>query len=1253
MDDDQKTREQLLEELAALRSRLAAADQSDLSIRGLFKNALDAMLLLDNNAHLTDVNQAACDLLGFTREELLQMTVSDITPAPHREASKQLWNEFLVTGSLSGEYLLLQKDGSTVEVDFRAVTNIAPGLHLSIMRDISPHKQAIEELKASEERYRTLVESITAGVYVLDHDLRYLLANEVTAALSRYPADELIGRKITDVFPGVADTAFLKTCQDVLESGNADEVVEQIVFPDDSPRWYEVFVYPVPEGILCIANDITERRQAAEALRRERDLLERLMETSPVAITVLDREGQITYTNRQAELMLGLSRNEITRRTYNAPNWRITDFDGKPIADDQLPFSLVKASGESVYNIRHAIEKTDGGCIYLSINASPLFDHENRFDGMITAMEDITDRIKTIQALAESEERYRALVDTSPNAIMVIQDGRYVFVNPALASMLGYDSLDKVIGLSPLDVTAPEYQSVVRDRVKNVELGQTNPPIEIVLVRPDQSTLFFEATSVPISFHEKPAVLVIGQDTTQRRQIEAALRESEEKFSKAFYGHPIAMQILDVTDGTRLDMNDSFYQLTGYSKEELVGSNIHDLNIWNNPDEVMASLDRLSIDGYTKHFPAEIVTKSGEIRNVLISSAVLDLGEKQLAIGSFIDVTEQRQAEADLRKTQFAIDNSSTALFIFNTDSQLIYVNKKACQSLQYTEEELLSMTVPDIDRDRKIEEMPGRITRMKQQGSMTFETWHVRKDGTSFPVLITSTYLNFEGKDHIFSFVTDITELKQAEADLRKTQFAVDNSSTAVVIFRADGLITYVNETACQNLQYTREELLSMTIPDLDLVMMPDKWTHRAEELKRGRSLTFERWHVRKDGTSFPVLITTTYLDFQGEELFFSFVLDITERKEAEKQLREYSEHLEEMVEARTVELSQINEQLSTILDNTPDAVLLLNKQGIIESVNPAFCNFFKCSTDGPIGQPLTRLIDPDYHHLIAKYLDTIEEHPGAARLEVLANRKDGTTFDADIALALVREDETLLGIVCTVRDISDLKAVERMKTEFLATAAHELRTPLTSIRGFSEILLERDLSQEREDYYHRIIKEQSTHLAQIIDDLLDISRLEAGYGLGLRNEMISLDAIISSVVNPFIDTSPQHTFTHIENSNVPTITGDPFRLNQVFQNLLSNAVKFSPKGGEVSITCEVIGESIRVSIRDQGIGLSKEQQENIFERFYRVDSSNTSIGGTGLGLTISKLIVELHGGDMWVESDPGKGSTFFFTLPIQSTKD
>ena len=269
---------------------------------------------------------------------------------------------------------------------------------------------------------------------------------------------------------------------------------------------------------------------------------------------------------------------------------------------------------------------------------------------------------------------------------------------------------------------------------------------------------------------------------------------------------------------------------------------------------------------------------------------------------------------------------------------------------------------------------------------------------------------------------------------------------------------------------------------------------------------------------------------------------------------------------------------------------------------------------------------------------------------METQIVRKDGSHFDADVSMAPLNYDQKghLQGFVVALHDVSIFKEVERMKDDFLSTAAHELRTPLTSVRGFSEILLTRELPDERRRNYLETINIQATQLAQIIDDLLDISRLESGRGLDLRPEPLDVAALVAAAVQPFIDTSPNHHFALEGLAVAPPIKGDEFRMSQVLRNLLSNAVKYSPDGGSVVIRAEAMGGQLAISVQDSGIGMTSEQQTHLFERFYRADSTNRSIGGTGLGLTICKLIVEGHGGKMRVDSDFGEGTTVSFTVPL-----
>jgi PAS domain S-box-containing protein len=366
-----------------------------------------------------------------------------------------------------------------------------------------------------------------------------------------------------------------------------------------------------------------------------------------------------------------------------------------------------------------------------------------------------------------------------------------------------------------------------------------------------------------------------------------------------------------------------------------------------------------------------------------------------------------------------------------------------------------------------------------------------------------------------------------------------------------------------------------------------------------------------------------------------------------AQNALRRWAGRLEQEVADRTAELQQTSERLAVILNNTPDAILLLSPDGTIRQVNPICKVLFGRSIDELEGRPLQTLLAPHFREGFEAGLLGVTAHRQTVRLEVTSLRQDGSTFDAELAMAPVHEKD-LVGVVCSLRDISAVKAVERMKASFLSTAAHELRTPLTSIRGFSQILLTRELNGERHHRYLEFIDRQAQQLARIIDSLLDVTRLESGRGLELKIELIDIAQLVNQVVQPFSEGANEHTIRVADLDGLPPVNGDRSRLEQVIWNLLSNAVKYSPDGGTITIRGREKVDRIEIDVQDEGIGISLEDQKQVFEQFFRSDEVFNEIGGTGLGLTISKLIVELHGGTILLESEPGKGSTFSFCLPL-----
>lgn len=280
-----------------------------------------------------------------------------------------------------------------------------------------------------------------------------------------------------------------------------------------------------------------------------------------------------------------------------------------------------------------------------------------------------------------------------------------------------------------------------------------------------------------------------------------------------------------------------------------------------------------------------------------------------------------------------------------------------------------------------------------------------------------------------------------------------------------------------------------------------------------------------------------------------------------------------------------------------------------------------------------------------------------------VLAQQKSGMRFEFEIApvgsdqrhimqgrtsVIQARSGRTL-GMITIIHDITSEREIDRMKSEFISTAAHELSTPLASIIGYSELLLSEetgspDVQRDALSYINR----KAWALSRIVDDLLDLSRIEAGRSIPVDKKPCDINEIIRQAVLYGQKISVRHTF-ELDLSDQPgTLLADSGKLEQVMENLLSNAVKYYPDGGPVRISSARLEDAWQVCVDDQGIGMAPEQVERIFDRFYRADASNTAIEGTGLGMCIVKNILEAHGGNIWVESTPGVGTKVFFTVPL-----
>src|SRR5665213_1967722 len=672
-----------------------------------------------------------------------------------------------------------------------------------------------------------------------------------------------------------------------------------------------------------------------------------------------------------------------------------------------------------------------------------------------------------------------------------------------------------------------------------------------------------------------------------------------------------------------------------------------------------------------------------------------------LLIGT--DNTARKHAEEALLKAgalQSAIFNSANFSSIATDANGVIQIfNVGAEEMLGYTAAEVMNKITPaDISDPQEVVAraealsveletpiLPGfeaLVFKASRGIEDIYELTYIRKDGSRFPAVVSVTALR-DAQNAIIGFLligTDNTARKKAEEALLKAgalQSAIFNSANfSSIATDAKGVIQIFNVGAERMLGYTAVEVMNKITP-AD-ISDPQELIARAKALSvelatpitpgfealvfkasRGIEDIYELTYIRKDGSRFPAVVSVTALRDE-QNVIIGYLLigtDNTARKQVEEEQKKSDQRLRD-------------QQFYTrsLIESNIDAIMTTDPSGIITDVNKQMEALTGCTRDELIGAPFKDYFtDPERAEAA---INRVLSEKSVTDYELTARARDGKqTVVSYNATTFYDRNRTLQGVFAAARDVTERKEDEaqlqqakavaesasRTKSDFLASMSHEIRTPMNAIMGIADLLAKTALTSEQNKYV-QIFRRAGDNLLNLINDILDLSKVEASQ-LELEQTNFSLNEHLEIVTERVAARANEKGLTLVCEiaPNVPTeLVGDPTRLRQVLLNLLGNAIKFT-QSGEVSLRVELNADpssptALRFTVSDTGIGISGDKLDQVFERFTQADSSTTRrFGGSGLGLTISKRLVELMGGRIWVESEVGKGSVFAFSVPFE----
>ncbi len=1267
--------------------------QSEEKFRRILASVPDVAWTADRNGRTTYISPKVEAVFGYTKQEICagrdKLRMGCIHPEDFGRVNQSYRALFEKQCAFDEEYRIRRKDGAWIWIHDRAMgTHEEDGVLYAdgVFSDITRRKEAEAELQSKTAFLEAQANSTIDGILVVDGRGQRLLLNQRLVELFKIPPEIRTNRDdrvlLDHVFSRIKDPESFLAKINHLNCHPNETSRDEIEFKDGTIL--DRYSSPVVDknnfyyGRIWTFRDITERKRNEDTLQQ----LSMAVQQSPVSVVITDPQGNISYVNPKFTECTGYGTEEIVGK-----NPRILKSGHSSPDLYRNLWSTITQGLE--WHGEFCNKKKNGEVYWEAATITPITNPNGAITHFLAVKEDITQRRRAEEALKASEKRYRLLFQRNLAGVLrTTPEGRVLECNQAAARMLGYGSPEEVLILPATDLYHKSSDCEAFLTKLKSEKSVTNH--EMRFRRKDGDPVWVIANFSLVDDDSAVGGIIEGTlvDITERKQAEEELYGSRQMLQSILDAIPQRVFWKD-RSSIYLGCNRAFATDAGLeAPAAIIGKSDFDL-AWAGTAELYRADDHLVMEqGSPKlNFHERQSRPDGSLLWLQTNKLPLRNREGKVTgvIGTYEDITERKQVEKELRLAQFSLEHASDAIQWVDSQARFVYVNEAACRFSGRSREELLSLSIPDINPLFPKEVWGAFWEELKTRGSMTFDTPQKTKQGRVFPVEVTANYLEFDGKEYGFAFLRDISERKQAEeevresnelvrlvldsipeavygidmqgkctfcnpsclrllgyqepadlygkdmhalihysrpdgtpypveechiyeafrrgrgthidneviwrrdgtsfsaeywshpihrgekaigtvvtfvniterkraeTELRLTQFSVEHASDAVEWVDPQGRIVYVNQAGCRALGRSLEELLSLSIPDINPLFTKEGFGPFWEELRTRGSMTFESKRQTKQGRIFPVEVTANYLQFDGQEYCFSFARDVTERRELESQLRQ-AQKLEAIGHLAAGIAHEINTPTQFVTDNL---------------------TFLRDSWKAT-------------HELLELYRSAIRNAAGlspavSAALDEATRKCDLDFIAAEVPRAI---DQSLDG----ARRVAEI---------------------VRAMKAFS---------------HPDSADKTTTDLNQAIESTITVARSEWKY--------------VAEVATVFDDT-------------LPPVVCYPGDINQVILNLVVNAAQAikekikDGKKGRITVGTRTRGEFAEISITDTGTGIPEAIRTRIFDPFF----TTKDVGkGTGQGLALAhSVIVNKHRGKIWFETEMGRGTTFFIHLPIK----